>query len=120
MRRALKEAGITAPLHLASDGQEAINYLAGAGKYSERTLYPIPTYVFLDLKLPYKSGFEVFAWVREQGCLKDCVIIILTSSPEARDRERTKQLGANCYLVKPPGSDALREILCAHLEKPSS
>lgn len=102
MKRAIKEARLSIPVHVIMDGQEAVDYLAGNGKYADRTKYPLPCCVFLDLKLPYKSGFEVFSWMREQPELKDIGVTILTSSPEERDRQRAAQLGANGYWVKPP------------------
>ena len=52
MKRALKNAQIPNPLQMVGDGQEAINYLSGVDKYSDRTQFPIQSIVFLDLKLP--------------------------------------------------------------------
>jgi hypothetical protein len=52
IKRALKEAQITLPLQVATDGRKAIEYLSGTGKFSDRTTYPLPRFVFLDLKLP--------------------------------------------------------------------
>lgn len=119
MKRALKDARIALPLHHASDGQEAIDYLSGTGKFQDRTKYPLPSYVFLDLKLPYKSGFEVFSWMRDRPELRNSVVVILTSSPEPRDRGMAAQLGAHAYLVKPPVPQALSEILNLAKDGPS-
>src|SRR5437867_13389624 len=58
LRFAFKRADILNPLHFAQDGQEAIDYLAGAGKFSDRAKYPIPSLVLLDLKLPKKMRSE--------------------------------------------------------------
>ncbi len=52
---------------MVEDGQEAIDYLSGAGAFADRTAHPIPAVIFLDLKLPIKSGHEVLAWIRQQG-----------------------------------------------------
>lgn len=102
MKRALKAAGIAAPLHIINDGQQAIDYLAGADGFSDRARYPLPTVMFVDLKLPYRSGFEVLSWLREQRALDGIFVVTLTSSPEDRDRARALELGARRYLVKPP------------------
>ena len=59
MKRARKGAQILNPLQVAANGQEAINYLSGVEKFSDRTQFPIPALIFLDLKLPYKNGFEI-------------------------------------------------------------
>ena len=111
MKYALKQAKLSLPLQVASDGQEAVDYLGGTGKYCNRLAYPLPGIVFLDLKLPYRNGFEVFAWIRQQPPLSRLRVVILTSSPEPRDREKAQQLGAYAYLVKPPAPESLAAIL---------
>ena len=110
MRRALKGAHVVNPLHVVEDGQEAVNYLAGTGKYADRESYPLPAVVFLDLKLPYISGHDVLAWIRRQKELESLVVIVLTSSNESSDLSRCYALGANSYLVKPPTPDQLEDL----------
>jgi CheY-like chemotaxis protein len=56
--------------------------------------------IFLDLKMPGVNGFEVLKWMRAQSV--NIPVAILTSSPEDIDRERARELGAECYLLKPP------------------
>src|SRR5437899_3388971 len=85
MRRALKKAQIVTNLQSVTDGQQALDYLSGAGQFSDRGVFPLPTVVFLDLKLPYVGGFEVLAWLREQPLLNSIVVVVLTSSAENRD-----------------------------------
>ncbi len=111
MRRALKQAQIPNPLQVACDGQEAIHYLSGAGKFSDRIQFPIPGLVFLDLKLPYKSGFEVLAWIRSQAHLDLTLVVALTSSSEERDIAQCYRLGARTFLVKPPNAAMLTEVM---------
>jgi CheY-like chemotaxis protein len=52
MKRALERAGVKNPLYIVPDGQRAMEYLGGTGRCSDRTIYPLPVLVFLDLKLP--------------------------------------------------------------------
>jgi CheY-like chemotaxis protein len=111
MKRALRAAGITNPLQIAEDGQAAIDYLAGAGAYADRTLTPLPMIVFLDLKLPYKSGHEVLEWIRRQPNLETLVVIVLTSSNEQIDLDRAYKLGANSFVVKPPTTALLHKLV---------
>jgi len=111
MKRALRGAGITNPLQIAEDGQAAIDYLAGVGAYADRTLTPLPMIVFLDLKLPYKSGHEVLEWIRQQPHLKTLVVIVLTSSNERVDLERAYKFGANSFVVKPPTTVLLQKLV---------
>jgi len=110
MRRALKGAGITAAVHVLTDGQQAIDYLTGTGAYSNPGQRQTPSIVFLDLKLPYCTGFEVLESMRRSGTLEATQVVILTSSPEERDRKRARELGATAYLVKPPTPSMLKEL----------
>jgi DNA-binding response OmpR family regulator len=101
LRRAFQRAAIANPLQVIGNGEAARHYLAGEGAYANRTQYPLPTLMLLDLKLPRVSGFEVLAWLRSQPGLKRLVTVILTSSPQTADITRAYDLGANSYLVKP-------------------
>jgi CheY-like chemotaxis protein len=113
MKRALKGARVSNPLNVVEDGQEAVDYLAGTGKFADRANYPLPAVVFLDLKLPFISGHDVLAWIRRQKDLDSLVVIVLTSSNEASDLSRCYALGANSYVVKPPTPDQLQELASA-------
>jgi CheY-like chemotaxis protein len=110
MKRALKGANVINPLFVVEDGQEAVDYLAGAGKFADRTNYPLPAVVFLDLKLPFISGHDVLKWIRQQKDLDSLVVIVLTSSNEASDLSRCYALGANSYVVKPPTPEQLEDL----------
>ena len=101
IRKAFKEARLLNPLHVVRNGEEAIDYLRGTGKYWNREEYPLPDLVLLDLKMPRIDGFEVLRWVRQQPTLKAIRIIVLTSSDRINDVTLAYQLGANSFLVKP-------------------
>lgn len=111
MKRSMKSVQIENPLQVVTDGQQAIDYLQGTGKYSNRDEYPLPCFILLDLKLPHKNGHEVLQWIREQPYLKNLVVIVLTTSRETRDLEKAYSLGANAFLVKPPGASQLTEMI---------
>jgi CheY-like chemotaxis protein len=110
MRRALKEAEIRNPLHVVEDGEQAVDYLSGSGQFTDRALFPLPTLVFLDLKLPLKSGHDVLAWIKQHPGLQSLVVIVLTSSDEPSDVAKCYKLGANSYLVKPPSAEKLVDL----------
>ena len=101
MQRAFRKANLTHPLHVARDGQEAIDYMSHQGKFADATQYPAPTLMLLDLKMPRKNGFEMLEWLRQQPVLKRTVAVVLSSSSEREDINRAYDLGANSYLVKP-------------------
>lgn len=109
-RRALLGAGIANPVRLVEDGQEAINYLSGAGDYGDRGQNPVPILVFLDLKLPYKSGHEVLEWIRKQPEYAKLIVIVLSSSSEQSDLNRASRNGADCYVVKPAKPERFAEL----------
>jgi CheY-like chemotaxis protein len=100
LKRAFKQTHVENPLQIVRDGEEAIEYLKGEGKFSERQKYPLPTLVLLDLKMPRKDGFEVLRWIREQPSLKALRVLVLTTSSDIRDVTKAYKLGANSFLVK--------------------
>jgi CheY-like chemotaxis protein len=110
MMRALKSAGVQLPLQTAMDGQQAMEYLAGSGKYADRTAYPVPALIFLDIKLPHLSGLEVLRWLRAHPELRRIVVIVVTSSNQAADVRLAYELGANSYVVKPASFQQLSEF----------
>ena len=113
MRRALKKTGLDLPVHVACDGNEALDYLRGSGVYQDRRQYPVPSVIFLDLKLPYLTGFEVLEWIRQHPALQDLDVVILTSSAEERDEKKARELGVKAYLVKPPNAEMLLQTFSA-------
>jgi CheY-like chemotaxis protein len=101
IRHAFSQANIPNPLHVVWNGQEAIAYLKGEGKYSNREEYPLPDLLLLDIKMPRVNGFEVLQWIRSQPGLAPLRVLVLTSSEELRDVNEAYRLGANSFLVKP-------------------
>jgi CheY-like chemotaxis protein len=83
------------------DGEEAIDYLAGNNGFEDRTRFPLPDLLLLDVKMPRRDGLEVLRWVRNQSRLKTLVTVILSSSKEENDVRQAYTLGANSYLKKP-------------------
>ena len=101
LRRSFQKAGIANPVQVVMDGEEAIAYLSGTGKYTAREEYPLPGLVLLDLKLPKLDGFEVLRWIRTQPALCGLRVVVLSSSENIRDVNLAYALGANSFLVKP-------------------
>jgi CheY-like chemotaxis protein len=108
-RRAFAKVCPEVRLIPARDGEIAIDYLAGRGEYQDRSRYPIPDLILLDLKLPRRSGLEVLQWLRHESELRDLGVVVLTSSEETRDVERAKALGIQYYYVKPVTNTAFLE-----------
>jgi PAS domain S-box-containing protein len=110
-QRALEQARPDLSFHLATDGGQAMDYLNGHERFSDRATHPLPTFIFPDLKLPYFNGFEVMEHIRATPSLSDVPVFVLTSSSEERDRKRAFDLGAKAYLVKPPSPQMIIEAL---------
>jgi CheY-like chemotaxis protein len=98
---AFREARLLNTVHVAPNGQDALDYVFGHGKYADRHTYPLPNLILLDLKLPGIDGFEVLRQIKETPILKRLPVIVLTSSKEEGDRALSYDIGANSYLVKP-------------------
>lgn len=111
MRYALEKTGIDHDLRVVTNGQQALDYLSGLREFNDRNAFPVPSVVFLDLKLPLLNGFEILAWMRNQPALRDVPVVVLTGSSEDRDKKRAMDLGAKSYCVKPPQEDFLRQVL---------
>jgi CheY-like chemotaxis protein len=101
VRQALSRAGVRNPFFVVRDGEEAMAYLEGTGKYLNREEYPLPDIMLLDLKMPRMDGFDVLRYVRSKPEFKPLRIIVLTSSEDLADVNRAYELGANSFLVKP-------------------
>jgi|SRR6266850_5821350 len=108
---AFEKARLANPLQIVRDGEEAISYLDGKGKYSNRLLYPFPILLLLDLKMPKFNGFQVLAWLKAQPHLRALPVAVMTSSDQDPDVTRAYKLGADSYLIKPPNAEALLALV---------
>ena len=116
-KRALKQAGIACGVLWLSGGQEAIDFISGrmAGTRSMAEL--MPDLIFLDVKMPAVSGFDVLNWLQKHpGALPESVpVVMFSSSGETRDEKRARELGAHAYVVKPADA-AVFERLASNLD----
>lgn len=114
MQRAFKRAGFQKLLRVVANGEEVIAYLTGSGAFQDRSSFPLPSLVLLDLKMPRKSGMEVLRWIRAQKTgIRRVPVVVLTSSKQPVDVNQAYDFGANSYLVKPVTSERLFELVRA-------
>jgi two-component system response regulator len=92
--RGLARAGVTRPIEVARDGQEAIDVI-------DSSLGQKFALVLLDLKLPKISGHDVLKHVRDRYPVKELPVVVFTSSDEPSDLLRCRDLGVTDYVTKP-------------------
>ncbi|MEO6875254.1 MAG: response regulator [Opitutaceae bacterium] len=97
----VKKLGITNELFVVRDGREAIDYVEGTGRFTDRLAFPLPGLVILDLRLPRATGFEVLERIRARPETRNLIVIMLTASGSGDDIAQAYRLGANAYLIKP-------------------
>ena len=100
LRRTFERAKVAGHFMVVRDGQEAIDYLSGIGKFADRANYPWPAVMLLDLKMPMLDGFDVLTWWREHRPARDLPIVVMSSSNQESDVQRAMALGAAAYHVK--------------------
>jgi len=103
--RALEKANIMNHVDVAKDGIEALEYLRGEGKFSNRDTAEQPAIILLDLKMPRMGGLDFLRTIRGEEKFRLLPTVILTSSREEQDIIESYRLGANSYIQKPVDFD---------------
>ncbi len=110
--RAVKKNNFPFLIHWARDGEEAKDYLSGAGEYADRTKFPYPKFIITDMKMPLHDGKEFLTWLKSHPKLGVVPTIIFGGSGAAAEVEDAyKNLGAHSYMVKPATSNDLQRIV---------
>lgn len=105
---ALRKEKLSNKIHVARDGQEALDFLF---ERAQRAPEGLPRLVLLDLKLPKVDGIQVLREVKNNARTRCLPVVILTSSREERDLVESYQLGVNSYLQKPIDFDEFRSMV---------
>jgi two-component system, response regulator len=98
---AFKKCGVTNQLVVVWDGQEALDFLFGKGKYADRDISLVPAVVLLDLKLPYVSGQEILKQIRLNQKISRLPVVVLSSTTNMQEIAECERLGINRYYRKP-------------------
>jgi CheY-like chemotaxis protein len=115
IKYALKKVGVTDPLHLLCDGVQAIEYMMGEGKFSDRKKFAYPTFIITDLKMPRKDGFAVLEFLKSNPEWAVIPTIVFSASVDLDDIKKAYMLGASSYHVKPRTNGALmHQMLVLH------
>ena len=112
-RKACLENGAAFNLQSVMSGKEALRYLQGIDLYADRSQFPLPNLILLDLKMPPPDGFSVLRWIRERPEFRQLTVCIFTSSFQYQDIQKAYSLGANCFLTKSASFEKLLFLAAA-------
>jgi len=111
IEQAFRKIGVEDPIQIVGNGAEAIAYMMGEGKYSNRQKYAYPTFIITDLKMPNGDGFSVLEFLKGNPQWKVIPTIVLSASADLDDIKKSYMLGASSYHVKPQSPEELRNQL---------
>lgn len=109
--RTLNNEHVCNSIHVARDGEEALDYLFCRGPYNERDPHCHPKLILLDLKLPKVDGLEVLKLIKGDPCTQAVPVVILTSSKREQDLVLGYHFGANSYIQKPVDFGQFQEAI---------
>ena len=101
LARILGRLGVVNPVRWLPDGHEAIRYLNGDAPYQDRCKNPMPAVLFLDLKLPVVSGWDVLDWIHALSLKRDFRLFVYSELKKVSEVRRVYELGADSFLAKP-------------------
>ena len=110
IRRAFENAGGAVTLHIAADGEDALDFLLARGQYTARPAQPLPQLVLLDMNMPRLDGRGVLKAMRTDPQLRSIPVVILTTSENADDVRTCHELGCNSFIAKPTDPDELVRV----------
>jgi len=97
--RELKKSGVTNNIDWVEDGSDALDYLQGVGRFEDIVTSSLGL-ILLDIKLPKLNGLEVLEWIKKNNDTKNIPVVMLTTSSDIKDIEKSYTLGANLYVEK--------------------
>ena len=113
---ALRVSKVANNLKTVNDGEELMNYLRHCGMHAPPASSPRPALILLDLNMPRKNGWEVLKEIKADPALRSIPVIVLTTSKEEEDVERTYDLGVNSFIMKPVSFAGLVEVMNSAIE----
>lgn len=108
---ALSENNLANKLLHVKNGEEALDFIFGEGKYLGRQIDHKPKVILLDLKMPKVNGIEVLQKIRSDERTRNIPIVVLTSSKEDPEIQKCYDLGVNSYVVKPVEFDEFQKAI---------
>ena len=113
VRRAFLKAGLLNTFCDVRSVDAAKRFLNGEAEFSDRTQYPYPSIVFLDLRMPGVSGLELLRWIKRHPQHKHLRVVMLTGTTSPRDQLEALSSGADGWLSKGSHFEQLVQISTA-------
>lgn len=110
IKKNLRRSHITNDIITLGDGQQALDYMFGEGKYEGHS-HDFPLLVLLDLNLPVLDGYQVLQRMKSDNRTKHTPVIILTTTDDQREISRCYDLGCNVYITKPVDYEVFSEAI---------
>jgi two-component system, response regulator len=108
---ALRAENLGNQIHVARDGEEALEFLAAQENELGNGTGVLPKLILLDLKLPKIDGLQVLRQIKSNPTMRIIPVVVLTSSKEDEDMVRSYRLGVNSYLQKPVNFEQFRKMV---------
>lgn len=110
-REAMIESRVKNTVHFVEDGEYLMDYLHNKGQYEDKSKFPAPGLILLDLNMPRKDGREALKEIKSNEHLKRIPVVILTTSKAEEDIIRTYDLGVNSFITKPVTFEGMINVM---------
>jgi CheY-like chemotaxis protein len=109
-KRAMEQAKLSNPVQVVHDVGQAIGYLEGAGPFADRSQFPLPKIIFVDLHMPSKDGFEFLKWLGDKREFRTLHVVAISGIGRMQEINRAYQIGANSFVTKPIKPEDLQNL----------
>jgi CheY-like chemotaxis protein len=114
VKMVLHQAGVTNAVNTVTDGDQAVSYIEGEGKYANREQFPFPKVLLLDLVMPRFDGLQVLEWLKVHPLRERVVVIVLTGHNDMSRMRLAYALGAKSFLSKPCHVEDIQNLIKAY------
>jgi CheY-like chemotaxis protein len=101
--RVARQSPLVKSVRVLRGVEEGQAYLSGMEPFADRSRFPMPNLLLLDLRLRRQSGLDLLRWIRQQPPLRPLSVVVLSGTARESDLNRAYELGIEAYIVKPVG-----------------
>lgn len=118
-RRVFRRVNTNAVLSVLRCGRSVLDYLSGSGEYADRSLFPFPGLLVIDMRLPRVDGNEILSWIRGHTGLPPLFVVMLSGMfPDPRIHQTLEHAGNStiCHppFAKPPTQETLISVMAVY------